>query len=66
MGVSDKCFFLYNLIRMFPILKYCKSLCKDGGEFCRALYDYEATAPEELSFFEGQILKLTRRVRLFI
>jgi len=35
----------------------------DGGiDFCRALYDYEATAPEELSFYEGQIIKITRRV----
>jgi hypothetical protein len=28
--------------------------------FCRALYDYEATAPEELSFYEGQIMRVLR------
>lgn len=33
------------------------------GNFCRALYDYEATAPEELSFFEGQIIRITKYVR---
>ncbi|XP_035709024.1 protein nervous wreck-like isoform X3 [Folsomia candida] len=33
----------------------------DVGEFCRALYDYEATAPEEISFSEGQIVKILRR-----
>ena len=32
------------------------------GMFCRALYDYEATAPEELSFYEGQIIKVTNTV----
>lgn len=29
--------------------------------YCRALYDYEATSDEELSFFEGDILVILRR-----
>ncbi|CAG7723878.1 unnamed protein product [Allacma fusca] len=33
---------------------------EDEGMFCRALYDYEATAPEELSFYEGQIMRVLR------
>ncbi|GFU35105.1 protein nervous wreck [Nephila pilipes] len=28
---------------------------------CQALYDYEATCDEELSFYEGQIIKIIRR-----
>jgi len=33
-----------------------------GVGYCRALYDYEATSDEELSFFEGDILAILRRV----
>ena len=36
------------------------------GNFCRALYDYEATGPEELSFYEGQIIRIIRFVSLKI
>ncbi|CAA9997559.1 unnamed protein product [Nesidiocoris tenuis] len=33
-----------------------------GGEaWCIALYDYDATCPEELSFFEGEILQILRK-----
>lgn len=33
----------------------------DGFHYCIALYDYEATAPEELSFVENQVIKLLRK-----
>lgn len=42
---------------------FINELRGDGAEYCRALYDYEATGPEELSFYEGQIIKLTKKVR---
>lgn len=42
---------------------FINELRGEGGEFCRALYDYEATGPEELSFYEGQIIRLTKRVK---
>ena len=31
------------------------------GEWVRALYDYDATCDEELSFQEGQLIKILRR-----
>ncbi|XP_069952893.1 protein nervous wreck isoform X5 [Cherax quadricarinatus] len=42
------------------------SLPIDGGQHslrdhCCALYDYEATCPEEISFSEGQIIKILKR-----
>ncbi|CAL8104873.1 unnamed protein product [Orchesella dallaii] len=40
---------------------FINELRGEGGEFCRALYDYEATGPEELSFYEGQIVRILRR-----
>ena len=34
-----------------------------GGDiYCIALYDYEATCPEELSFYEGDVIKVLRKV----
>ncbi|XP_021936314.1 F-BAR and double SH3 domains protein 2 isoform X2 [Zootermopsis nevadensis] len=36
---------------------------QDGLEsYCLALYDYEATCPEELSFTEGQVIRVLRKV----
>lgn len=32
--------------------------------FAVALYDYEATCPEELDLSEGQVLKILRKVRV--
>jgi len=32
-----------------------------GVAYCRALYDYEATSDEELSFFEGDVLVVLKR-----
>ncbi|CAH1389617.1 unnamed protein product [Nezara viridula] len=33
-----------------------------GETYCIALYDYEATCPEELSFYEGDVIKVLRKV----
>ncbi|XP_043195314.1 protein nervous wreck-like isoform X1 [Amphibalanus amphitrite] len=33
-----------------------------GAHFCRALYDYEATCPEELTLIEDQIIRVLRTV----
>lgn len=30
--------------------------------YCLALYDYEATCPEELSFTEGKVIRILRKV----
>ncbi|KAL0279947.1 UNVERIFIED_CONTAM: hypothetical protein PYX00_001390 [Menopon gallinae] len=38
-----------------------QELVDDGFHYCIALYDYEATAPEELSFVENQVIKLLRK-----
>ncbi|XP_023704250.1 protein nervous wreck isoform X6 [Cryptotermes secundus] len=36
---------------------------QDGLEsYCLALYDYEATCPEELSFTEGKVIRVLRKV----
>ncbi|XP_045134770.1 protein nervous wreck-like isoform X23 [Portunus trituberculatus] len=31
------------------------------GDFCRAVYDYEATCNEEITFCEGQIIRILKR-----
>lgn len=31
------------------------------GDFCRAVYDYEATCSEEITFCEGQIIRILKR-----
>ncbi|KAK8388013.1 hypothetical protein O3P69_020117 [Scylla paramamosain] len=31
------------------------------GDFCRAVYDYEATCAEEITFCEGQIIRILKR-----
>ncbi|XP_050733609.1 protein nervous wreck-like isoform X14 [Eriocheir sinensis] len=31
------------------------------GDYCRAMYDYEATCPEEITFCEGQIIHILKR-----
>ncbi|XP_076351867.1 F-BAR and double SH3 domains protein 2-like isoform X2 [Tachypleus tridentatus] len=33
-----------------------------GGGFCQALFDYEAMCDEELSFTEGQIIRISKKV----
>lgn len=39
-----------------------KAVCiTDGGMYARALYPYEATAEEELTFQEGQLIKIVRK-----
>ncbi|XP_069671228.1 protein nervous wreck isoform X2 [Periplaneta americana] len=35
---------------------------EDGESYCLALYDYEATCPEELTFAEGQVIRVLRKV----
>ena len=37
-------------------------MCSSGGQYCRALYDYEATCPEELTLVEDQIVRVLRTV----
>ncbi|XP_065205043.1 protein nervous wreck isoform X2 [Planococcus citri] len=34
----------------------------DHGDYCVALYDYEGTAEDELTFAEGQIIKVLRKI----
>lgn len=34
----------------------------NGRTFCIALYDYEATCEDELTFNEGQVLQVLRKV----
>ena len=38
-----------------------RSIFTAEGDWARALYDYDATCEEELSFQEGQIIKIVRR-----
>ena len=33
----------------------------EEGEWARAMYDYDATCEEELSFSEGQLIRILRR-----
>lgn len=33
----------------------------DGREYCIAMYDYEATCEEELTFMEGDIILITKK-----
>ena len=33
----------------------------DGLDWCCAIYDYEATCKEELSFIEGSVIRIIRR-----
>ncbi|XP_073974020.1 FCH and double SH3 domains nervous wreck isoform X2 [Rhodnius prolixus] len=35
---------------------------RTGDTYCIALYDYDATCPEELSFCEGEVIKVLRKV----
>ncbi|KAK9500786.1 hypothetical protein O3M35_001982 [Rhynocoris fuscipes] len=35
---------------------------RTGETYCIALYDYDATCPEELSFCEGEVIKVLRKV----
>ena len=34
---------------------------EDGREYCMAMYDYEATSEEELSFMEGDIITILKK-----
>jgi SH3 domain. len=36
--------------------------CTGLESYCLALYDYEATCPEELSFTEGKVIRVLRKV----
>lgn len=38
----------------------------DGSIWARALYSYEATSSEELSFEEGELIRILRKVRKFL
>ncbi|KAK6628801.1 hypothetical protein RUM43_002617 [Polyplax serrata] len=38
------------------------AVLEEGFHYCIALYDYEATAPEELSFVENQVIKLLKKL----
>ena len=38
-----------------------RTRAEEPGDWVRALYDYEATNDEELSFVEGQLLRVLRR-----
>ncbi len=38
-------------------------LVTDGNLYVRALYDYEATSDEELSFQEGQLIRIIRKAQ---
>ncbi len=38
------------------------SLAPPDGMWARALYDYDATSNEELSFIEGELIKILRKV----
>ncbi len=37
------------------------SIASGLTDFCRALYDYDATGSDEISFEEGDIIKVTKR-----
>jgi hypothetical protein len=37
------------------------TVAQDEGDYCCAVYDYEATCKEELSFIEGAVIKVLRR-----
>ncbi|KAK2704358.1 protein nervous wreck-like isoform X2 [Artemia franciscana] len=46
-----------------PVNEHFPSPVNDctAATHCRALYDYEATSPDEISLFEGQIIEIVRR-----
>uniref|UniRef100_T1J3Y4 RING-type E3 ubiquitin transferase n=1 Tax=Strigamia maritima TaxID=126957 RepID=T1J3Y4_STRMM len=46
---------------VFPPVSTSDSTTKPAELYCRALYDYEATCPEELSFVEFQIIRIVRK-----
>ena len=39
----------------------CRSFPPEPGVWARALYDYDATCEEELSFQEGQLIRILRK-----
>ena len=42
------------------------TLAPPDGMWARALYDYDATSSEELSFIEGELIKILRKVNIFL
>ena len=72
-----KLFFVYRRryksyrLKQYFVAFLCNSVCHienicfwcTGLEsYCLALYDYEATCPEELSFTEGKVIRVLRKV----
>ena len=43
------------------VYAHTHACAEEPGDWVRALYDYEATNDEELSFVEGQLLRVLRR-----
>ncbi len=43
------------------ILPNVFSIASGMTDFCRALYDYDATGSDEISFEEGDIIKVLKR-----
>ena len=51
---------LFTFVTVYPHTRM-RTRAEEPGDWVRALYDYEATNDEELSFVEGQLLRVLRR-----